>query len=76
MILGDVLGAPVYDSDGVRLGQVADARFVVDGAPQQPCWGWWSARTAFRRSSATNGPASASHGRWPGCSGGGTADHS
>ncbi|MBT2530930.1 PRC-barrel domain-containing protein [Arthrobacter sp. ISL-48] len=35
MILGDLLGTPVYDSDGGRLGRVADARFVVDGAPQQ-----------------------------------------
>jgi sporulation protein YlmC with PRC-barrel domain len=35
MILGDLLGTPVHDSDGVRLGRVADARFVVDGAPQQ-----------------------------------------
>ena len=35
MILGDLLGRGVYDSDGVKLGRVADARFVVDGAPQQ-----------------------------------------
>ena len=35
MILGDLLGMPVHDSDGVRLGRVADARFVVDGAPKQ-----------------------------------------
>jgi sporulation protein YlmC with PRC-barrel domain len=35
MILGDLLGTPVHDSDGARLGRVADARFVVDGAPQQ-----------------------------------------
>ncbi|HEY8701193.1 MAG TPA: PRC-barrel domain containing protein [Arthrobacter sp.] len=35
MILGDLLGTPVHDSDGVRLGRVADARFVVDGPPHQ-----------------------------------------
>jgi sporulation protein YlmC with PRC-barrel domain len=35
MILGYLLGTPVHDSDGARLGRVADARFVVDGAPQQ-----------------------------------------
>jgi hypothetical protein len=35
MILGDLLGADVYDDGGARLGRVADARFVVDGAPQQ-----------------------------------------
>ncbi|MDQ0635007.1 sporulation protein YlmC with PRC-barrel domain [Arthrobacter pascens] len=35
MILGDLLGRAVHDSDGVKLGRVADARFVVDGAPQQ-----------------------------------------
>ncbi|QCO97346.1 hypothetical protein FCN77_05965 [Arthrobacter sp. 24S4-2] len=31
----EVLGTPVLDAGGVRLGRVADARFVVDGAPQQ-----------------------------------------
>lgn len=35
MILGDLLGRPVHGSDGERLGQVADARFIVDGAPRQ-----------------------------------------
>jgi sporulation protein YlmC with PRC-barrel domain len=35
MILGDLFGVPVYDDDGTRLGKVADARFVVDGAPRQ-----------------------------------------
>lgn len=35
MILGDILGTPVHDGDGNRLGKVADARFVVDGAPGQ-----------------------------------------
>ena len=35
MILGDLLGVHVYDDDGARLGRVADARFVVDGAPRQ-----------------------------------------
>jgi sporulation protein YlmC with PRC-barrel domain len=35
MILGDLLGRAVHDSDGVKLGRVADARFVLDGAPQQ-----------------------------------------
>jgi hypothetical protein len=34
MILGDLLGKGVYDG-GTRLGRVADARFVVDGAPGQ-----------------------------------------
>jgi len=35
MILGDLLGTPVYDDAGALLGRVADARFVVDGAPRQ-----------------------------------------
>ncbi|VXC56533.1 conserved hypothetical protein [Arthrobacter sp. 9AX] len=35
MILGDLLGVDVYNDDGTRLGRVADARFVVDGAPRQ-----------------------------------------
>jgi sporulation protein YlmC with PRC-barrel domain len=35
MILGDLLGAKVYDDDGARLGRVADVRFVLDGVPQQ-----------------------------------------
>jgi hypothetical protein len=35
MILGDLLGTPVHDADGGRLGRVADARFVLDGAPHQ-----------------------------------------
>ncbi|MBT2522042.1 PRC-barrel domain-containing protein [Arthrobacter sp. ISL-28] len=35
MILGDLLGTPVHDSDGIRLGRVADARFTLDGDPQQ-----------------------------------------
>ncbi|MGO4236542.1 PRC-barrel domain-containing protein [Pseudarthrobacter sp. YAF2] len=35
MILGDLLGTPVFDADGVRLGRVADARFVLDGTPHQ-----------------------------------------
>ena len=35
MILGDLLGVPVYNDGGTRLGKVADARFVVDGAPRQ-----------------------------------------
>lgn len=33
MILGDLLGTVVKNDDGERLGRVADARFVVDGAP-------------------------------------------
>ena len=33
MILGDLLGSAVQNDDGERLGRVADARFVVDGAP-------------------------------------------
>ena len=35
MILGDLLGVFVFDDGGTRLGRVADARFVVDGAPRQ-----------------------------------------
>jgi hypothetical protein len=35
LILGDLLGVGVYDDGGARLGRVADARFVVDGAPGQ-----------------------------------------
>ncbi|TQJ40121.1 hypothetical protein FBY33_2173 [Arthrobacter sp. SLBN-112] len=35
MILGDLLGTPVHDADGGRLGRVADARFVLDGPPHQ-----------------------------------------
>jgi hypothetical protein len=35
MILSDLLGTPVHDSEGVRLGTVADARFIVDGTPRQ-----------------------------------------
>jgi hypothetical protein len=35
MILGDLLGTPVHDAHGTRLGRVADARFVVDGTPGQ-----------------------------------------
>lgn len=35
MILGDLLGTPVYASDGTRLGRVADARFVIDGSQHQ-----------------------------------------
>ncbi|MDQ0770164.1 hypothetical protein QF031_002913 [Pseudarthrobacter defluvii] len=35
MILGDLLGTPVLDADGGRLGRVADVRFVLDGAPRQ-----------------------------------------
>ncbi|MFF1383515.1 PRC-barrel domain-containing protein [Arthrobacter sp. NPDC058288] len=35
MILGDLLGSPVHDARGARLGRVADARFVVDGSPGQ-----------------------------------------
>lgn len=35
MILGDLLGTPVHDAYGTRLGRVADARFVVDGNPGQ-----------------------------------------
>jgi hypothetical protein len=31
MILGDLLGTPVRDAGGTRLGRVADVRFVVDG---------------------------------------------
>ncbi len=35
MILGDLLGTPVLDNDGGRLGRVADVRFVLDGTPHQ-----------------------------------------
>jgi len=33
MILSDLLGRPVLDDAGRRLGQVVDARFVLDGPP-------------------------------------------
>ena len=33
MILSDLLGSPVLDASGERLGQVVDARFVLDGPP-------------------------------------------
>lgn len=36
MILSDVLGATVVDADGLVLGRVVDARFVIDGAPSVP----------------------------------------
>jgi sporulation protein YlmC with PRC-barrel domain len=35
MILSDILGHPVVDADGVRLGTVLDLRFVIDGTPGQ-----------------------------------------
>jgi hypothetical protein len=35
MILGDLLGTPVHDPGGLRLGRVADARFTIDGPPGQ-----------------------------------------
>ncbi|TQJ57994.1 hypothetical protein FBY30_0195 [Arthrobacter sp. SLBN-83] len=35
MILGDLLGTPVLDADGGRLGRVADVRFVLAGTPHQ-----------------------------------------
>jgi sporulation protein YlmC with PRC-barrel domain len=35
MILTDLLGLPVLDHDGHRLGILADARFTIDGAPGQ-----------------------------------------
>ena len=33
MILSDLLGNPVLSADGERLGQVVDARLVLDGPP-------------------------------------------
>lgn len=33
MILSDLLGSAVLAADGERLGQVVDARLVLDGAP-------------------------------------------
>jgi sporulation protein YlmC with PRC-barrel domain len=36
MILGDLLGLPVLDATGARLGYVIDVRFVIDGAPRVP----------------------------------------
>jgi sporulation protein YlmC with PRC-barrel domain len=33
MILSDILGRPVVDSNGAHVGTVLDLRFVVDGAP-------------------------------------------
>lgn len=35
MILGDLLGVPVLDNNGTKLGKVADARFAVTGIPGQ-----------------------------------------
>ncbi|MET1044988.1 MAG: PRC-barrel domain-containing protein [Microbacteriaceae bacterium] len=35
MILSDVLGRDVLDENGVRVGQVNDVRFVIDGRPGQ-----------------------------------------
>lgn len=35
MILNDLLGLPVLDSHGERIGSVLDARFVIDGRPGQ-----------------------------------------
>ena len=35
MILGDLLGTPVHDVTGTRLGRVADVRFILDGKPGQ-----------------------------------------
>ena len=35
MILSDLLGAPIFDHDGNRLGIVIDARFTIDGTPHQ-----------------------------------------
>ncbi|MDR5699166.1 PRC-barrel domain-containing protein [Agromyces aerolatus] len=36
MILGDLLGLPVRDARGERLGHVIDVRFVIDGVPRVP----------------------------------------
>jgi sporulation protein YlmC with PRC-barrel domain len=36
MILGDLLGQPVFDASGHRLGTVIDVRFVIDGVPRGP----------------------------------------
>jgi sporulation protein YlmC with PRC-barrel domain len=38
MILGDLLGTPVRDASGTRLGRVADARFIVE-EPGDPAVG-------------------------------------
>ncbi|MFJ4210443.1 PRC-barrel domain-containing protein [Paenarthrobacter sp. NPDC089675] len=35
MILNDVLGTDVLDSEGLRVGEVSDVRFAVDAAPGQ-----------------------------------------
>jgi sporulation protein YlmC with PRC-barrel domain len=35
MILSDLLGRPVVDADGTRIGTVLDLRFVLDGSPGQ-----------------------------------------
>ena len=35
MILSDLLQTPVLDAEGVTVGRVIDARFVVDGTPHQ-----------------------------------------
>ncbi|MGO4588032.1 PRC-barrel domain-containing protein [Paenarthrobacter sp. 2TAF44] len=36
MILNDVLGTRVVDSNGELLGQISDARFALDATPTQP----------------------------------------
>ncbi|MEV8213381.1 PRC-barrel domain-containing protein [Leifsonia sp. NPDC077715] len=33
MILSDLLGSPVLTADGENIGEVVDARFVLDGPP-------------------------------------------
>ncbi|MGH1550267.1 PRC-barrel domain-containing protein [Leifsonia poae] len=33
MILSDLLGSPVLTAEGERVGEVVDARFVLDGPP-------------------------------------------
>ena len=69
----DLLGTPVLDASGARLGRVADVRFVVDGSPHQlladaRLLGLVVGPHSQHPSSDTNGPGSPSHGRWPACS--------
>jgi hypothetical protein len=81
MILGDLLGTPVYASDGTRLGRLADARFVTDGSHHQLMADAHLMGMVVSPHSASSflgyeQTALTSPGPSPGCSGGGTADHS
>jgi sporulation protein YlmC with PRC-barrel domain len=72
MILSDLLGTDVYGDGGTRRGRVADARFVVDGAPRQLMAEARLLGLVVSPHSAslfwdTSGPNSSSRGRCPLC---------